>query len=318
MDHKVFWLFLKNEIQTTGKAALVKVVKSEGPSPGKRGFMMAVAQSGAIRGTIGGGVMESNIIDETLQILSSDEKKLSYRVLEHKKNVPNASGLICSGLQVVVIAVLTSADIYSIDSILKYLSQRKAGGLTLSSEGFVFNTEVNSAEQFQYNYTDDQHWLFIERYGRPDTVYVFGSGHVGLSVCKLFKTLNFYVVAIDHRQDAPTVKGNSYADEIHIMPYSQAAALVEEGAESFVVIVTSDRDSDLLSLQTLIHKQVRYIGLMGSDSKIGSIFKDLKKSGVDGEELKKINAPIGIPISSNTPDEIAVSILAQVIQERNS
>ena len=85
-----------------------------------------------------------------------------------------------------------------------------------------------------------------------------------------------------------------------------------------MVIMTFAHQSDLVVLKQMIQRQVRYLGMMGSELKVDSIFEALLNEGITKKELKKVNAPIGLPINSITPGEIAVSILAKIIQVKNS
>lgn len=297
---------------------LVKVVRSDGSSPGRRGFMMAVTETGEILGTIGGGLMEARIIAQSVELLSKGADVRVCKNLVHKKNIPESSGLICAGEQRIAMISLNELDIQNVQSTISALKSRTEGTSIYSQTGYSFSADVLDGKDFLFELKSEDDWQYREIYGSPDTIYVFGSGHVGLSVCKVFRAIGFYVVCFDARESIPTVRSNRYADELHIGPYAEGWKQIREGSRSYVAVVTSDRDSDVASLKHILGMRVKYIGAMGSDAKIASIRKELREAGVSVELLDRINAPIGLPINSQTTDEIAISIAAEIIRIKNT
>ena len=110
---------------------------------------------------------------------------------------------------------------------------------------------------------------------------------------------------------------NTYAQEKQVVSYKSIGKHVSEGKQSYVVIMTFGHQADELVLGQLAGKKLRYLGLMGSPAKIAQIFASLKKKGVGAASLKKVHAPVGLPIHSHTPEEIAISIAAEIIQVKN-
>jgi xanthine dehydrogenase accessory factor len=168
---------------------------------------------------------------------------------------------------------------------------------------------------FQYN--SDEDWQYTEAIGLPLISYIAGGGHVGLAVSRVMKTLGFYVVVFDHRKDVFTIKQNEFADEIIITKYEDIGNRIIEGERSYIIIVTPMHTGDKDTLKSVIHKNVKYIGMMGSKRKIKSIFDALLKEDIDNELFKKVHTPIGIEIEAETPEEIAISIAAEIIKVKN-
>ena len=129
--------------------------------------------------------------------------------------------------------------------------------------------------------------------------------------------LNFHIVVLDDRPRLATMAANTYAQEKQVVSYRSIGKHVSEGLQSFVVIMTFGHQADERVLAQLARKKLRYLGLMGSPAKIAQIFANLKKKGISAASLKKVHAPIGLPISSHTPEEIAISIAAEIIQVKN-
>ncbi len=127
--------------------------------------------------------------------------------------------------------------------------------------------------------------------------------------------LDFYTVVVDDRSGLKTFSKNKYADELIPESYDKLGKIVKDN--SFVIIVTTGFESDKKALLQIINKDLKYIGLMGTTAKIKKISSELIKSGIKKAVLNKIHAPIGIDIGSDTPEEIAISITAELIKIKN-
>ncbi len=160
--------------------------------------------------------------------------------------------------------------------------------------------------------------MYKEYIGLPLISYIAGGGHVGLAVSRVMKTLGFYVVVFDHREDVFTIKQNKFADEIIITKYEDIGNKIIESERSYIIIVTPMHAGDKDTLKSVIHKNVKYIGMMGSKRKIKSIFDALSNDGIDKNFFDKVHTPIGIEIEAETPEEIAISIAAEIIKVKNS
>ena len=132
------------------------------------------------------------------------------------------------------------------------------------------------------------------------------------------KSLGFYVVVFDHREDVFTIEQNSFADEIVITKYEDIGNRIIESERSYIIIVTPMHSGDKDTLKSVINKNVKYIGMMGSKRKIKTIFDALLLDGISNELFKKVHTPIGIEIEAETPEEIAISIAAEIIKAKNN
>jgi xanthine dehydrogenase accessory factor len=316
MFSKLFWEFASTKIEEKGKIALLIVAQTSESSPGREGFKMIVTPDGATFGTIGGGIMEKNLIDFARKFI--DGKKTSaVKTLRHsKKGGEEASGLICGGTETVVFKKLTSQELKTIKRIILNLEKSIPGKLSLGNEGFSYR---KVSRIFEPRFTmKGEKWQYMEQVGFPLTAYVVGGGHVGLAVSRILKTLDFRVIVFDERKNVFTLKQNKFADEIIITKYSEVGNFVREGKLSYVIIVTPKHTGDAQALYSLRNKKLAYIGSMGSKKKIETIFRNLKKQGVSGNFLNSVHAPIGVRIKAETPEEIAVSIAGEIIKIKNT
>ena len=124
---------------------------------------------------------------------------------------------------------------------------------------------------------------------------------------------------IDDRPELNTLEQNSFVHDKHLLDsYEKVGRLIPSGEDVYVVVMTLGYRSDLLVLQKLRNKSFAYLGLLGSKSKIKTLKDDLKSNGFSNTKLKNMHAPIGLKIKSHTPEEIAVSIAAEIIKVKNN
>lgn len=293
------------------------VVDNHGSSPGRKGFKMLVSDDNFIFGSVGGGVMEHSLVEEIKTLLSNGDQSTFIRKQIHKGKIKDGSGMICSGEQTIVFHPMNASHISIVKNILESFQQNKTGTLCLSPTSFSFTNE-EMKEQFHYEFNSSEDWSFKEHLSFKNTLYIVGGGHVGLAVSNLFVNLDFHVVVFDNRQDLNTFELNTSAHQKMMINYDQIEDYILEGETSYVVIMTNTYIDDKLVLSQILRNQYRYIGVLGSKAKLKTMWEVLQKDGFTLEELAKVNAPIGLPIKSQTPEEIAVSIAAQIVQLKNA
>ena len=159
--------------------------------------------------------------------------------------------------------------------------------------------------------------MYEESIGNKNTLYIVGGGHVGLATSKLFNSLGFYVVVFDDRKSINTFESNRYAHKKQLISYEDIEKCIKQGGNSYVAIMTNKYTDDKLVLSKIIKNNHKFIGVLGSTSKIKTMNEVLLKDGFSQKDIDKVHAPIGLSIHSQTPDEIAVSIAAQIIQLKN-
>lgn len=313
------WTFILDSLKNNMRVLLTTVLESKGSSPGKGGFKIAVSEDDKQTGTIGGGEMEFNLIKECRSLLTSKKRVNLHRKLYHSKKVKKLqSGLVCQGIQTNFTLSLDKKDLKNIAFIIMSFERKEPATLILSPKGLTLKKNTMNEEHIRYNYKSENDWQYEENIGVRDTIYIVGGGHVGLALSNQMELLGFHVVVFDDRSDVQTIKENKSADEIIITSYEEVGSFIAEGEYSYVAIVTSALPTDKIALKQMLSKKLKYVGLMGSEAKLKRIFDELEKEGIKKSLLKNINAPIGIDIYSNTVEEIAVSIAAQIIKVKNS
>jgi len=311
-----FWQQLLTQLQQDKKVYLLTVIENFGSSPGRKGFKMLVADDGFIFGSVGGGVMEFTLVEEVKELLQKENQPIFFRKQIHQGNGKDKSGMICSGEQTVVFHPLNNSNIQLVENILNCLQNNQQQTLSFSPIGIEF-TKAKISEKHKVKINSETNWLFKENIGSKETLYIVGGGHVGLAVSKLFRFLNFTVVVFDNRDNLNTLESNTFAHQKHVIEYTKIADFIKKGNDSYVAIMTNKYTDDKLVLSQLLRNNYAYVGVLGSKAKLKTMWEVLQKEGFEQEELDTVFAPIGIHIKSETPEEIAISIAAEIIQTKN-
>jgi len=311
------WKFIHTKLSQDKIVYLMTVIQHKGSSPGRQGFKMAVANNNEIFGSIGGGVMEFNLVELCKTLLQEITPKPFIKHQIHKGTIVDGSGMICSGEQTVIFYPLDKSNLTSIETILTAYTENKSGVLSISPEKFTFSINEDLNSKYNYTHTNETDWSYNEFLNKKDIVYIVGGGHVGLATSKLLKQLGFYVVVFDDRTHLNTFEENTFADKKFIIDYNEVSKYIPENNSAYVAIMTNKYTDDKLALSKLVRKNYQFIGVLGSKAKLKLMFEVMQKEGFTKDELEKIHAPIGLHIYSQTPEEIAVSIAAQVIGIKN-
>ena len=304
------WQQLYATLSAGTPAVLMVVTRSKGSAPGKRGFKMAIAPDGAVCGTIGGGIMEHNLIDSVCRDLNAEKAQNRFLQQVHHRHAPpeQQSGMICAGSQEIAICALESHHAELVQTIMQAERGEHYGYLTIDDRGLGFQKGLEQAE------TGDGP-VYHELIGRQDRVHIIGGGHVGQALAKTLEPLDFVVHLYDHRPDLATMQ--DVACQKTIAPYEQLGELIPPGPREYIVVVTTAWKSDAEALFAVIPQNNAYIGLMGSAAKIKTIFDHLLERGLSNQQLERVRAPVGVRIRNRTPAEIGISIAAELIDERN-
>jgi len=158
--------------------------------------------------------------------------------------------------------------------------------------------------------------ILLEPITSEPTVYIFGAGHVSQQLSPLAKRVHFRVVVIDDRAMFANRERFADADEIIVSEFENCFDRLSIDESSYVVIVTRGHLYDGLVLEQAVQTSARYIGMIGSKKKIQTLYQNLIGKGMSKESLDRVYAPIGLEINSETPEEIAVSIVAELIKVR--
>lgn len=334
------------DLQQQGEdLVLVTVLSKSGSAPCFAGAKMLVRADGTTVGTVGGGVLEARAreraahvfetgLAETMEFRLSGADAASMQMicggtvrllLDHVPATPDTMEVfheLRDALQTdekcYLVAELGSEDIVRPTRLSLFVEDGPVvGAFSHPAEWRDELVEAAYRSTYPVSCTLNGTRFVIERCFVPSTVYICGSGHVGQQVARIAGMVDFRTVVIDDRPEL--VSRDQFPDA-----YALKAVDSFEGCfsgfdldgDGYVVIVTRGHLFDKAVLEQALRTKAGYIGMMGSVSKRKQIFDALRDQGFSEEDLARVRTPIGLSISASTPSEIAVSIVAELIQAR--
>ena len=328
---------------------LATVVRTKGSTPQKAGAMLLVKDDGSGLGTLGGGCVEGDIwfaAKEMLRDGSGPEFKDYYL----NEDIAARDGLVCGGTMYFYLEPLRSLEDFLPlgDEILDAYDggepvalatvvnspqhpERLGYKLLLRVDGTVSGTlgsetldepalevarrvaDVGSTESIS---TEDGTEIFVEGFTTPPTLVMVGGGHVGKATADLANLLSYRVYLVDDRPEFSNEERFPYAEQTIVTPYEHWSDLLSINVNTFVVVATRGHRYDDMALESALKSKARYIGLLGSRRKTLMIYRRLLEQGATKERIGEVYAPIGLNIGALTPEEIAVSIMSEIIMVR--
>ena len=202
---------------------------------------------------------------------------------------------------------------------LVWLDRDPLGSLnlgTLEARALADATQALTQRRPQMlTYLDNEIELFVEVQRRPPTLIIVGAGHVAQPLARLGKLIDFEVVVIDDRPQYANPERFPKADRVVAAPFRAALRDCHLDSDTFVVLVTRGHSHDVECLLEVIDSPARYIGMIGSKRRVRAVFDLLEQEkGIPREEFDRVYAPIGLDIGAESPAEIGVSIVAEIVK----
>ena len=339
-------LFIKicDTLSNNDPLVLTTIVSSDGSTPRTAGTRMIVFEDGSIIDTIGGGLVEDKVIKRALKVFASNQSTIAHYKLSGKD--ADSMDMICGGQLSVSFEFIApsdtnkalfqkAADLFDQKKpfllITHYENGNGGRGLTLArailtQDGNVagdlsvsgafqdYLTKIAPKSPTAINFDDQQY--FIEPYGTKETVYIFGGGHVSKQIAKLTDIIEMHTVVLDDRQEFANKSHFPTADVVVLDSFDTALEKLDIDQHSYIIIVTRGHLHDRTVLREALKTNAAYIGMIGSKRKRDFIYKSLIMEGFSIDDLNRVYSPIGVSIHSETPQEIAVSIVAELISVR--
>ena len=295
--------------------ALATVARTSGSTPVPAGTKLLIGPVGRLEGTVGGGCVEADVL-----AAAADVQDHGPRILTHHLNADLAGdlGLSCGGTVEIVIEPLVPAEGY-----VRALEQAAAADSGVVTTGLDWS--AGPRKEFApgpvtaiaplAELSSDRGTL-IERLSLPPRVVVFGAGHVGSAIARAADAAGFRVVVVDDRPEF--ADPGRFARRVTVCAASvdEALSRFPIGPTDALVIATRGHRHDAVILERVATSAASYVGLLGSRRKQAVVTKALATAGVPAEALARVRVPVGLAIGAVTPEEIAVSIVAELIHWR--
>ena len=324
------------------KAVLATVIQQSGSAPRKGGAQMVVREDGSFVGSIGGGRLEGEVLSEARTVVARNKGKILDFHLTGTEVAETE--MICGGDVTVFLEPLSSelTDLYAelldlhkqgeeavlatvisegpiqegmVQKGLISAEGRSIGPLALDQKALQTAQEVMKEKKVRLiPYQKGK--LYLEPVFSEPVLYIFGAGHISRYIAPVAHIVGFEVIVVDDRKEFANREHFPQADEIWVEEFERVGVKIEPDEQTYMVVVTRGHMYDYTVLKQVLPMKSRYIGMIGSRRKRDLIYKQLIQDGYTQEELDRIHAPIGLAINAETPEEIAVSIVAELIKVR--
>jgi xanthine dehydrogenase accessory factor len=337
---------LAASINHQDQIVLATIVSSDGSSPLPAGAMMLVKSgNGEIVGTVGGGLLEALVIEEAKRYFV-EHRAPNVKTFDLNDDVSN-EGMICGGSVDVLLEPIIQVDIEPFRRLLNARndgldctllrvfdsSSKSVQRVLLSSHEEILPEKFLSQLEIETSIVTDaiRHSFGKEEIRRIKTargeiiiqpvrglqdLIIFGGGHVAKQLAQIATIAGFSTSVIDDREEFANAERFPGAARVLTSEYDVAFSRIEVKSSTFIVIVTRGHQFDELVLEKAVRTRARYVGMIGSKRKVIACFKNLIARGLSVTDLKKVNAPIGLSIGAVTAEEIAVSIVAEMVRVR--
>ena len=329
------------------------VVRTSGSTPQKPGAKLLVRADGSGVGTLGGGCVEGDIWFAASQLLKSGgpaemrDYELNedlaaqdglvcggtmYFLLDPIRDEANPNGTKANpDFNDEVLAAYDGGAPVAVASLMK---TPEGSGLTVGSQLLVRENgstagslgdeklDVRASVEARrlmamgkndYIVTESGAEFFIEAYTTPPTLVLAGGGHVSRAISNIAKTLGFRIFVIDDREEFSNADRFPEAEQTIVSDYASGFEKLPIGTNSFIVIATRGHRYDTAATAAAMRTPASYVGLLGSRRKTILIYEELFAQGFTMEQVKSVRSPIGLSISARTPEEIALSIMAEIV-----
>ena len=312
-----FWNKVVYELDCYQKVFVAIVVDHKKGTPGTARAQMLVTESGEVIGTIGGGIMESRLVEEAASIIGNGLHTPQLKTLVHRKAEDLIeSGLICGGSQTVVSVVFEPDHRRVLYEVCRRLRYGKSGRLVFAETGIALEEESLDQSPCILE-TEGENWRASLGLLNRRRVLIVGCGHCGAALARQMDVLGFDVTVVESRSGLPTAESLPARVKLLNKPYSKAAQELEYPRLTYAIVMTPSYPDDVDALAGLLLEAFSFIGVMGSPSKLKKIKDELYARGLTESDWARVTAPVGVPMNSDTPSEIAVSVAAQILQLDN-
>jgi xanthine dehydrogenase accessory factor len=337
---------LKELCNSDGAGALVTIISVKGSTPRKAGAKMLVRPDGQIFGTIGGGCGEAEVRREALHAL--DSLMPAKYVVNMNQELAADEGMVCGGVMEVFIDIYPPGQNKEKKWLLAYLSAMEkkeqpvlltaidvssAHRIKLAARAFIPSSgkmasisedlpeqvirslvEKHTDTGIPILITDGDRQFFIEPAQSTVRLIILGGGHIALPLCKMANVMGYDVTVIDDRPSFANRERFACAQSVICDDFLRALDSIELTAHSYIVIVTRGHRHDKLCLDAVINKPAAYLGMIGSKRRVKALMAEIMAEGIAPEAVANVHSPIGLKIGAQTSEEIAVSIIAEIIQ----
>jgi len=327
---------LISTLEKRESAVIGAIVRSSGSAPRTSGARMLVRLDGTLVGTLGGGALEGDCLKKAKDLLDeSNSDTFAELEFDLTDKTAAAEGMVCGGEVSVLLQKVTPAFLQHFiqlrDDFEKGVQAMLVTGLPKNGNApqtyFLHGSDdcellvplrkeiLRKNRRAKFLISHEEQDYFVEPLIHPETVYLVGAGHVALATAHLASFTDFDVVVMDDREEFANRERYPEAREIIVLDTFNDC-FNGLGPDDYVVIVTRGHLHDRNVLAQALKTEAGYIGMIGSSEKRQGVYASLLEEGFSNNDLKRVYSPIGISIGGDTPEEIGLSIVAEMVKVR--
>jgi xanthine dehydrogenase accessory factor len=345
-ERAVVWLAAADAVQAGRPAAFATVARKRGSLPMASDAKMLVTPDGGRWGTVGGGCTEADVTAQALDTIETRQPVFVKHTLN--SDLIGDLALSCGGtVELFVEPLLPSADLARLcRAVGEGIEQRQS--ITVATALAWQHGPAKAARVGEHRlvagagerllsthrppspslashrpshrdtvaYVDEDAGAFIEPIHRLPRLTIFGAGHVGLELARLASRAGFYVIVVDDRAEFANRERLPEANEVVAEEFRAVLERFRFDADDYVIAATRGHSHDAYIIERTAGSGAGYVGMLGSKRKRAVIWKALEEAGVDPKALARVRSPIGVEIGADTPAEIAVSVVAELVRLR--
>lgn len=318
-----FWQTAAHHLEAGTPVFAALVVANTRGSPGTLGARLLLAADGSQHGTIGGGIMEADILRAAragLRRQRDDPPQLQRLEHRNKPGTQHPSGLVCAGEQWNLnLWLQPQRDAATVRAFADAVAAQGANAVSLDIDADGLRITRDSAATGMQLQRHGQHWRYTESSLNPLRLAIAGGGHCGKALASLAAGLGYHVSVFDTRPDmlADDHAWPGAVGRTALSRYDELGDHLHHPELTTVVVMTTAMPEDIKALASVTDRDWPWLGVMGSRAKIHAIHEALAERGIRAARRERIHGPIGLPMKSDTPPEIAVSIMAELLVARN-
>lgn len=302
---------------------LATVTHIKGSTPREVGAKMAICSDGSSIGTIGGGAGEAKVIQKALEVINTGIKQFVEIDLSGASHRETQG--VCGGWMQIWLERWQGETAQAlVNQILELLQSGQTATLITPIEPDQSPYLSRAIDRAIAAASSTPNFAFFSEILQPlPTLLIVGAGHVAIPLAQVAHLAGFRVAVQDDRPEFATQQRFPSAAVILPQPVEPALDCLGDCTQLYAALVTRGYSHDLVALKALIQQRTEYLGMIGSEKRVKTVYQALKQTGIPGMEdtqlagqLQKIHAPIGLDIGALTPEEIAISICAELIKVR--
>ena len=334
-----------DSISSGQKIILARTIRRSGSTPRDVGSMCIITENGNLIGTVGGGLLEYQVQTRAKELFK-EEKSSVYPFRLTGQDLAGA-GMICGGevdlyldplfpknketlslFQTIGSEITANRVVRLVTRIEDSIPALETGARMLIKEDGTIIGAIEGLDPeklpkswnapFELISSDKKDVsFFVENIRLNPRIFLFGAGHVSVFVAQLARLVGFNITVIDDRPEFANIERFPDVDELIVSDFAHVFESLKISKNSYILIITRGHIHDKTVLQQALSTEACYIGMIGSTRKRNLIYEDLMKQGIPKDRLESVFSPVGLDINAETPEEIAVSIVAELIKAKS-